>query len=140
MLTLGVNSLNSEKIINLIIVVYYKIKIYNLLVIIYSFFENSYINMNNIQAFTIYQVCDGYTREAVSLILQDFQLPESEISTIRSKLFHLKETRRKFVKKNELESWEQMDFCDIPSLPVKASISKRKSSDTLNKPMQKTPI
>ena len=31
-----------------------------------------------------------------------------------------------------------MDFCDIPSLPVKASISKkRKSSDTLNEPMQK---
>ena len=120
--------------------VYYKIKIYNLLVIIYSIFENSYtcINMNNIQAFTILQECDGNTREAVSRILQDFQLPESEISTIRSKLVHLKETRRKFVKKNELESWEQMDFCDIPSLPVKASIpKKRKSSDTLNEPMQK---
>ena len=94
--------------------------------------------MNNIQAFTILQQCDGNTREAVSRILQDFQLPESEISTIRSKLVHLKETRRKFVKKNELESWKQMDFCDIPSLPVKASISKkRKSSDTLNEPMQK---
>ena len=89
--------------------------------------------MNNIQAFAILQECDGNTREAVSRILHDFQLPESEISTIRSKLIHLKETRRKSVKKNKLESWEQMDFCDTPSLPVKASIpKKRKLSDTLN--------
>ena len=78
--------------------------------------------MNNFQAFTILQECDGNTREAVSRILQDFQLPELEISTIRSKSVHLKETNINFLKKNELESWEQMDFCDIPSLPIKASI------------------
>ena len=44
------------------------------------------------------------------------------------------------MKKNDLESWEQIVFCDVPSVAVyvKKSLSKkRKSSNNLNELMQK---
>ena len=69
----------------------------------------------------------------MSIHFNNHQYPETILSTIRSKLRELKETRRTFVKNYDLHTWEELHFHDVS---VGLASKKLKSSDSLNIPMQ----
>ena len=61
--------------------------------------------MNNIEAYNILEACDINTREASKRIVHEFQIPETELPFIRSKLIRFKENRRYFVKRVDVRAW-----------------------------------
>ena len=69
--------------------------------------------MNNIEAYNILEACDNNSREAYEQIVHEFQIPETELPFIRSKLICFKDNRRYFVKRGDLRAWELMHFTDI---------------------------
>ena len=90
--------------------------------------------MNNIEAFNILEACNNNTREASEQIVREFQIPETELPFIRSKLIHFKNNRRDFVKRGDITTWERMHFTDNPH-PTSMALKKRKSSDSLTESM-----
>ena len=92
--------------------------------------------MNNIEAFNILEACNNNTREETEQIAREFEIPEEELPSIRSKLIHFKNIRRDFVKRGDLTTWERMIFTDNPQ-PKSMVLKKRKSSDTLSESMQR---
>ena len=62
--------------------------------------------MNNLQALDTLDACNNNTRDASERIIDEHQYPETELSTIRSKLRELKETRRTFAKNYDLQTWD----------------------------------
>ena len=92
--------------------------------------------MNNLQAYNALEACSGNTREASEQIACEFKIPETDLPSIRSSLIHLKSKRRDFVKRNDLDTWERMQFCDIPQ-PITMVSKKRKSSLSLSEPMER---
>ena len=71
--------------------------------------------MNNIEAYNILEACQNNTREASEqIIVHEFQIPETELPFIRSKLIRFKDNRRYFVKRGDLRAWELMHFTYIP--------------------------
>ena len=90
--------------------------------------------MNNIEAFNILEACNNNTREASEQIVREFQIPETELPFIRSKLIHFKNNKRDFVKRGDITTWEEMHFTDNPH-PTSMVLKKRQSSDSLTESM-----
>ena len=89
--------------------------------------------MNNFQALNILEACSNNTRAASERIISEHHFPETELSTIRSKLRELKEIRRTFVRNYDLHTWEELHFYDVSK---GLASKKRKSSASLDIPMQ----
>ena len=69
--------------------------------------------MNNKEAFELIHSCENLS-ELTRQFLQEHYLPESEFNTYRYKFSKLSESRRKFLRKNNLETWEEMNFTTLP--------------------------
>ena len=91
--------------------------------------------MNNGDALNILAHCKGNFREASERMISEFQIPETELSHIRRKLTELKNIRRDFVKRGDVNTWENLHFFHFPR-PTTMSSKKRKSSDSLSEPMK----
>ena len=69
--------------------------------------------MNDKEAFELLHSCENIS-EFTRQFLQEHYLPESDFYTYRYKFSKLSESRRKFLKKNNLETWEEMNFTALP--------------------------
>ena len=91
--------------------------------------------MNNGEAINILAQCKGNFREASEQIISEFQIQETELHHIRRRLTDLKNIRRDFVKRGDVNTWENLHFFNIPP-PTTMSSKKRKSSNSLSEPMK----
>ena len=78
--------------------------------------------MNNLEALELLNSSQGNIRTTTLKICEDFQVPEDEFETIRYRLNQLKVTRREFVKRTDIETWEQLLFVN----PSNYSTSSKK--------------
>ena len=62
-------------------------------------------SMNNLQAYyNILQECKSNARTASERIIREYQIPETELVTIRTKLQDLKDIRRNYVRNYDLQT------------------------------------
>ena len=90
--------------------------------------------MNHLQTYNALEACSGNSREASEQIAYEFTIYGTELPSTRCSLLHLKSKRRDFMKRNDFDTWQRMQFCDIP-LPITMVSKKRKSSLSLSGPM-----
>ena len=81
-------------------------------------------SMNNLQAYNILQECKSNNCTASERIIREYQIPETELVTIRTKLQDLKDIRRNYVRNYDLQTWQEIHFCDVSIAEIEGVTSK----------------